>query len=126
MMKILHIEDSAEITDAIGRILNVKGYDYSSAGNGRKGIELILENNFDLILLDLTMPGYSGFDLLEDLQKKGYLKNNIIVITATTLSLEQIEYLKKSGAVSILLKPLSLQDLIKELQKFQQGFVMIK
>jgi len=95
MIKIIHIDDNAQITDAIGQILNIKGYDYSSVDNGRKGIELILENNFDLILLDLTMPGYSGFNLLADLQKKGYSKNNIIVLTATTLSLEQIEYLKK-------------------------------
>jgi len=126
MIKIIHIDDNAQITDAIGQILNIKGYDYSSVDNGRKGIELILENNFDLILLDLTMPGYSGFNLLADLQKKGYSKNNIIVLTATTLSLEQIEYLKKAGTVSVLLKPLSLQDLLKEIQKFEQSLVMIQ
>ena len=126
MMKIIHIDDNAEITHAAGQILNMKGYDYSSVDNGKKGIELILENKFDLILLDLTMPGYSGFNLLEDLQKKGYLKNNIIVLTATTLSLEQIEYLKKAGTFSILFKPLSLQDLLKEIQKFQQSLVMVQ
>jgi len=126
MMKIIHIDDNPEITDAIGKILNMKGYDYSSADNGKKGIELILENKFDLIFLDLTMPGYSGFDLLDDLQKKGYSKNNIIVLTATALSLEQIEYLKKVGIVSVLLKPLSLQDLLKGINEFQQSLVMIQ
>ena len=60
-MKILHIEDHLEISEVFSDILKFTDHDYESTINGKKGIELVLKNNYDVILLDLVMPDYTGF-----------------------------------------------------------------
>lgn len=117
-MKILHIEDTQTIIDAFSKVLTRKGHDFSSCNNGKKGLELILNNYYDLIFLDLTMPDFSGFDLLNELEKDGRHKDkNIVVVTATSLSTEGIDELYKKGVKGVLQKPVSLKDLMNEIKQ---------
>ena len=80
-MKILHIEDSKPIVESFSKVLTNQGHDFSSTLFGKKGLELIINNDYDLIFLDLTMPNFSGFDILSELDKKGIPeKKNIVEI----------------------------------------------
>ena len=67
-MKILHVEDVPEISEVFSDILTTKNHNFESETDGKKGLEMVLKNNYDLILLDMCMPNYSGMDFLLDLK----------------------------------------------------------
>ena len=73
-MKILHIEDVPEISQIFADILSTKNYDFDSVSHGRAGLELAIYKDYDLILLDMCMPKYSGVDFLLDLKIKKTLR----------------------------------------------------
>jgi len=119
-MKILHIDDNQEIIDSFSMVLRKKGHDYSSTLEGKKGLELILNNDYDLILLDFTMPNFSGFDILSELQKRNVSeKNNIVIVTASHLPEKDTEALYKNRVIGVLHKPVSLKDLLNEVSKIE-------
>ena len=73
-----------------------------------------------MILLDLTMPDFSGFDVLEELKKQGKIPNNIFALTAMTLSDEQANNLNNTGIRKILHKPIEVDLLTNEMEKLQK------
>lgn len=117
-MKILHIDDNQTIRETFADVLSISDMEVESIGNGRDGLNKILEESFDVILLDLTMPNFSGFDVLEELEKQGKTPNNIFALTAMTLSNDQTDLLKKNGIVKILSKPIEVGLLTKEIETF--------
>ena len=121
-MKILHIDDNRAITDVFSRVLTLKGHEYHACDEGKKGLEKILNNYYDLVFLDLTMPKFSGFDLLDELEKNDH-KNNIVIITATTLNPEQQKKLSDHKVLDIIEKPVSLKDLLQYVTKINPGMV---
>jgi len=111
-MEILQIDDSTVICDLYLDMLDSRGHSVSSANDGREGLELVLKNNYDLILLDLCMPDYSGMDFLADLktQRPSELKK-VIVISRLELNDSQIVDLTEFGIHSIQTKPSDLVNL---------------
>lgn len=117
-MKILHIDDNQAIRETFADVLSMMDMEVESIGNGRDGLNKILEESFDVILLDLTMPNFSGFDLIEELEKQGKTPNNIFALSAMTLSNDQTDLLKKNGIAKILSKPIEVAVLTKEIKTF--------
>ncbi len=73
---------------------------------------MIRKGNFDVILLDLAMPDFTGYDIIEELEKEGSLKKQkIIILTATSLDDATNSKLKKSGIHSIQSKPMNINTL---------------
>lgn len=90
-MRILHIEDNESISEPIGLFLESKDHDYESTTDGRNGLQLIRANHYDIILLDLSMPDFSGYDVIDGLYKDGSIKNEkIVVLTASNLTEEKL------------------------------------
>ena len=114
-MKILIIDDNQSITDMLEKYLKIKGFDVSVVNNGRNGLAIIQKQKFDSILLDLSMPDFSGIDVVEALEQDGHLANQrIILFTASSVSNETINsLLKKEGIHSCLRKPVKLSELIQ-------------
>ena len=112
-MKILIVDDNESITKALSQYLTVKSYEVSVANSGRSGLSLIQNHEFDAILLDLSMPDFSGFDIIETLEKDGQLKDKkIILFTASSISNELInELLRKDGIETYLKKPVKLSEI---------------
>jgi len=79
MIKILIVDDEKPICDLIDLNLSAAGYFCKSAQDGMKAIELIEKETFDLILLDIMLPGVDGFDIMEYIRP---LKIPVIFITA--------------------------------------------
>jgi len=80
-----------------------EGHDSICAFDGRHALSLIEKEKFDVVLLGLTMPDFSGYDIIDALEKKGKLKeNNIIVLSSVHLSQSEIEDLLKRGVYSYL------------------------
>ncbi len=116
-MKILIIDDNESITDALAKYLKVKGFEVSVSNDGRNGLSFIQNHEFDVILLDLSMPEFSGFDVIEALEKDGQLKDKkIVLFTASSVSKEMInELLKKDGIQTCLKKPVKLAEIVQTL-----------
>lgn len=86
----------------------------TAVNDGVSGIALIKRKLFDVILLDLAMPEFSGYDVLNELTKENKIKGlKIIILTATILTENKIEYLKKLGVYSVEKKPAKIQSLIE-------------
>lgn len=115
-MKILLVDDNKSITKVISQYLTVQGHQCSISNDGKNGLNLIQSEKFDVIVLDLAMPGFTGFDMLDSLEAKGLLKSlKIIILTAAELSENQIESMIKRGVKKVLKKPIPLDVLEKNL-----------
>ena len=81
-MRILHVEDMQEISQIFADILSTKNYDFDSVSDGRAGLELVVNKTYDLILLDMCMPKYSGVDFLLDLKARRPSELSKVVIVS--------------------------------------------
>ncbi len=113
-MKILIVEDEKGITDFLKQGLEEEGYTITLANNGADGLDLALNNSFDLILLDWMMPKLSGLEVC-----KAYRKTNtttpILFLTAKDTIQETIEGLR-AGANDYIKKPFSFDELLERIK----------
>ena len=116
-MKLLLIEDNDNISGMIAQYLTLKGHDCMVSNNGKDGLNQILAKNYDVTLLDLAMPEFSGYDVIESLEVTGKLKERkLIVLTASSITEGKIRELEKRGIYSCLRKPVQLNELAKVIQ----------
>ena len=116
-MKILVIDDNENLSTMFSRLMEAEGHECIVSNDGRNGLALIELKKFDAVLLDLEMPGFTGFDVIDALEKKGNLKKHKrVVLTATDISLEKIEELKKRGIHACLNKPAKMNLLCEVLE----------
>ena len=111
-MRILHIDDSPEICELYSYMLSSHNHSVTSVNDGEEGLELVIKNEYDLILLDMLMPNYDGMDFLHDLkiQKPSELKK-VIIITRLEQNLNQLKEPFRYGIHSIQKKPSDLHSL---------------
>lgn len=114
-MKILHIEDNHEISAIFADILTMANHEFESAIDGKTGLGMVLKNNYDIILLDIGLPQYTGFDFLVDLKiKKPSEIRKVIIVSSLQLEEYQTQFLKNLGVQSIQKKPISVQHLMSK------------
>lgn len=115
MAKILVAEDDQFFRDALCDLLRKKGHEIFEASNGKLAQDIILIQNFDLILSDIQMPGLTGIELLRWLKDKG-IKTPFVLMTGFSMLLET-EAAYELGAIDVMLKPfdqIKLLDLIEK------------
>jgi two-component system OmpR family response regulator len=113
-MEVLIIDDNEQITTMLSKFLKLEGMACTVSNSGRNGLEIIQKKEWGGVLLDLTMPEFSGYDVLEALEKDDMIKSkNIILFTATEISDQQIEEWKGKGVKSVLRKPVDVDLLLK-------------
>jgi len=113
-VKILHIDDSPEICQLYSDMYTDDNHSFKSVNNGKEGLDLVLHNDYDLILLDMCMPKYGGMDFLHDLkeQRPSELKK-IVVTSVLQFNKDQVKGLREFGVHSVEEKPVHLQQLEK-------------
>jgi two-component system OmpR family response regulator len=118
-MNILAIDDNEDILKLLDTVIASKGYDFTQIQNGKGGLKLIEEQNFDVILLDLAMPEFSGIDVIEGLKKSNKLNDNkIILFTASSATDKEIDVLLQyDGIASCVRKPVDIDILIKKIEE---------
>jgi DNA-binding response OmpR family regulator len=109
-MKLLVVEDDAKIVATITRGLEAEGFDVESASNGLDGLWMASEHRFDLIILDLMLPGRNGYQVCADLRRAGNW-TPILMLTAKDGELDEAEALD-TGADDYLTKPFSFTVLV--------------
>ncbi|PIW35337.1 MAG: response regulator [Nitrosopumilales archaeon CG15_BIG_FIL_POST_REV_8_21_14_020_33_23] len=113
MKKVLIVDDNVSITKMLSKWLTAKGYEVTVSNDGKNGLTMILENKFNMVLLDLSMPEFTGYDVVDELEKAGKLsEEKIVIFTASTASDEDINKLIERGVHSCLRKPVDL-DVLK-------------
>jgi DNA-binding response OmpR family regulator len=109
-MRLLIIEDEAPMRTALVETLKAEGYRVLSAADGPSGLELACTEPFDLILLDVMMPGLDGFAVCRELRKRGR-SMPVLMLTAKGQVDDRVDGLD-SGADDYLVKPFSLRELL--------------
>lgn len=109
-MRILIIEDNRDIAASIYEYLEDLGYTMDAAGDGVTGLHLAVTNDYDVIILDLGLPGIDGIDLCRRLRKDAQRATPVIMLTAHDSLENKLEGFD-SGADDYLVKPFALQEL---------------
>ena len=119
-LRILVVEDNDEISEAMSFYCSAKkDIECNMINNGREGLECIRNDKFDLVLLDLAMPDFSGQDVIKSLNQDGFIKSkNIVIFTASS---DQIilNDIRDSGVKEIFKKPFSLDQLTALIEKYR-------
>ena len=113
MKKILVIEDEKNIQNIIKEFLESTKYEVNMADDGLEGINLIQNNNYDLILLDIMMPKIDGFVVCEIIRKNSNVP--IIILTALTDEESQLKGFDKL-ADDYITKPFSMPVVLKHIE----------
>ncbi len=118
-MNILGIDDNEDILKLLDTVLTSKGHNFTQAPNGKDGVKLIEEQNFDAILLDLAMPEFSGIDVIQSLKKSNKIKDQkIILFTASSATDKEIDVLLQyDGIRSCIRKPVDIDILINKVEE---------
>ncbi len=117
-MKILGIDDHQDLLELCNVTLTSEGYEFTGINNGKEGLQAIKDKKFDLVLLDLAMPDFSGADVIDALVKEGIMnKQKIIVFTGSTATEGEFGSLLEKGIHSIIKKPVDIDDLIETIKK---------
>jgi len=117
-MKILLVDDNKSITNALSKFLKFKGHECTVVNDGMMGLSMCLSESFDVILLDLAMPEFSGKEFIDELTKDGKIKKQrIIILTAMPIGTIDIEKKGKSGICQVLQKPVGLDVILKTIQE---------
>ena len=117
-MKILGIDDNQDLLYLCEVVLTSDGHEYTGVNNGKEGLEKVREENFDLVLLDLSMPEFSGVDVIDALVKDGLMKKQkIVIFTASSATEKEYGPLLEKGAHSVIKKPLDIDLLVEHVKK---------
>jgi two-component system, OmpR family, response regulator len=113
--RVLLVDDEEAFVDALGKRLNGRGLKVETSNSGEDAIAKAERQAFDVIVLDLAMPGMDGIETLKRLQK---IDPDVQIILLTGHgSIEKAVEATKLGAIDFLQKPASLSDLLELIHK---------
>lgn len=113
--KILVIDDEESMRNFMEIMLSKEGYSVETAGSGKKGLGLIKDTDYDLVIADLNMPEMDGIEVLKEV-KKSKLDQDLIVMTAYASVDTAIEAMKQ-GAVDYITKPFKVDEIKIAIEK---------
>jgi len=109
-MRILVVEDEAKVGSFIRRALEEESYAVDLCADGLSGLDLARDSSYDLIILDVMLPGMSGVQILETLRKEK-LKTPVLIVTAKAQVDQRVKGLD-AGADDYLTKPFAIEELL--------------
>ena len=110
--EILVVDDEKDLVGLMTKILEFEGYNVTPAYDGYECLEKIKEKEFDLILLDIMMPGMSGWDVFSRVKKMGYV-TKVIFVSVLEVSEDRKNMLINEGLTGYLIKPFSDDELVE-------------
>jgi len=112
--KILLVDDEVIFTNNMSKLLTSRGYLVTAANNGESAIRELEEKNFDVVVLDLKMPGMDGITTLKEIKKLGLFTETLILTGhgSVDTALEAI----KIGAYDYLAKPCEIDELVEKIE----------
>ena len=121
MSKILIIEDDNFLLSLIVEKFIQLGFDAEAAADGEEGLNKILNNKYDLVLLDMILPKMDGFKVLENVKKNQTLKDLPIVVTSNLYDKNDIDRAVSLGAADYIIKAYnSPENIVDRVRAFLQ------
>ena len=117
MTKILVIDDEPTLRQEIVELLMFEDYESVGAADGRTGIDYVLQNETDLILCDLTMPGMDGYAVLAELRAKPETAKIPFIFMTARATQEDIRQGLALGANHYITKPFYHKDLLQAIEE---------
>lgn len=118
LKRVVYIEDEQEMVDLVRLILSRKGFEVLGADGGRKGLQLVIDQLPDLVLLDLMMPDMDGWEVYQQMKANEKTRQiPVIVITAKAQSIDKVLGLHIAKVDDYISKPFSPQDLLDSVEK---------
>lgn len=112
MLRVLVIDDNEENIEVVSFFLQLNGIECITERSGTKVLEILRKENFDLVLLDMAIPDFSGIQIFDALREEGTVaEKNIIIFTASLIDQKETDRLLREGAKGIVHKPLAIEDL---------------
>lgn len=102
--KILFIEDESALQNAISETLKGEGYELTSALDGETGLQMVIKNKPDLVLLDLILPKINGFDVLKKIRENPETAHIPVIILSNLEGSKDVERALALGATTYLVK----------------------
>lgn len=106
----LVVEDSARVARLVERALEREGFEVDMASDGETGLKAALANDYDVILLDVRLPGMDGFEVVRAMRENGAW-DPVLVLTGRAGVADRVEGLR-AGADDYLPKPFAVQELL--------------
>jgi two-component system, OmpR family, alkaline phosphatase synthesis response regulator PhoP len=122
--RILLVEDEPNLSLVLTDLLTAEGYEVESAADGNTGLAKALSEKFDLILLDVMLPGKNGFDVCRELRQQGK-DVAVLMLTARTQLTDRVVGLKL-GADDYLVKPFEPPELLARIEALLRRVVKDK
>ena len=123
-MRLLIVEDEKQICDMVAKSLYAAGYEVDTCYDGKEALECILAEDYDLIVLDLNLPGMDGMELLKELRKYND-ETKVLILSARGQIADKVEGLD-AGANDYMEKPFHLQELEARIRSLtRRKFVQI-
>ena len=116
--RVLAVDDNADIRDLIAFVLRRENYQVSTAPDGISGLEIIKETKPDLIILDVVMPEFSGYDVLEAVRsdKSSKIRDIPVLMITSKSSTDDIDQALELGATSYIVKPFRPAKLVTQVK----------
>ena len=115
-LEVLIIDDNEQITKMISSFLDMSNHECTVVNDGKEGLELIKTNQYDSIILDLAMPEFDGYEILNTLSKEDPDQlSKVIILTASSIPIETVKKFKELGISSCLQKPVDIDQLLSKI-----------
>jgi len=114
IIKLLLAEDEKRMSDALKELLSMEGYDVDLAYDGEEALSAIMQRIYDVIVLDVMMPGMNGYDVTSNARKSG-ISTPILMLTAKSELDDKVAGLD-AGADDYLTKPFMTKELLARIR----------
>jgi DNA-binding response OmpR family regulator len=113
-VKVLLVEDSERLRRSVSAALKKSGYLLDATGDGQEGLWLAQSNDYDVLVLDIMLPGLDGLSLLHKLRQEGKA-THVLLLTAKDTIEDRVRGLR-TGADDYLIKPFALEELLARVE----------
>lgn len=113
-MRVLIVEDEPKVAQLLAKGFSEAGYNAESIADGNEAVDLIVRENYDLLIVDVMLPGRDGFSVVEELRKK-QLEIPVIFLSAKRSTEDRIEGLQRGGD-DYIVKPFSFSEVLVRAQ----------
>lgn len=114
--KILVVDDEIDIAKVTSVRLKKCGYDITNAFSGEEALDFLQKNHFDLVLVNILLPGMPGYEVCKTIKSNDTLKNiPVVFFTATASNID--EAVKEFGANDYIVKPLEIDNLLSTIKR---------
>jgi DNA-binding response OmpR family regulator len=114
VVRVLLVDDELEFTTTLSKVLKRRGFDVSLANGGEAALEKVREAAFDVVLLDVKMPGQDGIAVLAAMRR--IAPGTRVILMTGHLSVQEEAHGLDGGAFAYLLKPHPIDDLVARIE----------